>query len=145
MSKKELTNLDYQILDYIKIYIAQFGYAPSYEHIGAGVNLHSKSSVHSHIQKLLQAGEIETDHPGSPRAIRIKGAVVVMNTKDKDDKVSSRDNVREAASVQGGTEEAAAVQPERKELQTNSVSYSAEVDAHHREWLMGRFMGGTIS
>lgn len=70
MSK--LNYRDYEILDFIKSYISRYGYAPSYEEIGEGVELYSKSSVYSHIKKLIANGAIETDHPGSPRAIRIK-------------------------------------------------------------------------
>lgn len=69
---KELTERDREVLDFIKSYIAKYGYAPSYNEIGEGVKLYSKSSVCSHVQKLLDLGEIETDHPGSPRAIRVK-------------------------------------------------------------------------
>lgn len=75
MNKPRLTHWDYKILDFIKSYIAQHGYPPSYGEIGDGVGLYSKSSVHSHIQKLIQLGELETDHPGSPRAIRMKETV----------------------------------------------------------------------
>ena len=70
---KKLTERDREVLDFIKSYIAEYGYAPSYDEIGEGVKMRSKSSVCSHVQKLLYLGEIETDHPGSPRAIRIKG------------------------------------------------------------------------
>lgn len=69
---KRLTNIDRKILDFIKSYIAQYGYSPSYGEIGEGVELYSKSSVHRHVQKLIYLGELETDHPGSPRAIRLK-------------------------------------------------------------------------
>lgn len=72
---KQLTNIDHKILDFIKSYITQYGYPPSYGEIGEGVKLYSKSSVHSHIQKLIYLGELEIDHPGSPRAIRLKQSV----------------------------------------------------------------------
>ena len=70
---KKLTNRDQEILDFIKTYIAKHGYAPTYDEIGEGVGLYSKSSVYDHMQKLFDLGELETDHPGSPRAIRVKG------------------------------------------------------------------------
>ena len=72
MSKSKLTKRDLEILDFIKSYIAQYGYAPSYREIGEGVNMRSNSTVYSHVQKLLMFGEIESDHPGAPRAIRLK-------------------------------------------------------------------------
>ena len=72
MSKSKLTKRDLDILEFIKSYITQHGYAPSYKEIGEGVKLKSKCTVYSHVQKLIAFGEIETDHPGSPRAIRLK-------------------------------------------------------------------------
>lgn len=72
MSKGKLTKRDLEILDFIKSYIDQHGYAPSYKEIGEGVKLSSQSSVYCHVQKLIAFGEIETDHPGAPRAIRLK-------------------------------------------------------------------------
>ena len=67
----KLTGIDNKILEFIKTYISKHGYAPTYEEIGSGVELYSKSSVHSHIKKLLDAGKIATDHPGAPRAFRL--------------------------------------------------------------------------
>lgn len=67
-----LTDRDYAILRFIREYSEKHGYAPTYDEIGEEVKLYSKSSVRNHIQKLLKFGKIETDHPGSPRAIRIK-------------------------------------------------------------------------
>lgn len=75
MNEPKFNYGDKRILAFIKAYIAQHGYPPSYSEIGDGVGLYSKSSVHSHIQKLIQLGELETDHPGSPRAIRLKETV----------------------------------------------------------------------
>lgn len=82
MSKSKLTKRDLEILDFIKSYIDQYGYPPSYEEIGEGVELYSKSSVWSHVQKLIKFGEIETDHPGAPRAIRLKKVVELPETAD---------------------------------------------------------------
>lgn len=67
-----LTDKDWEVLGYIQSYIGDHGYAPTYEEIGEAVRLQSRSTVRSHIQKLLELGKIETDHPGSSRAIRIK-------------------------------------------------------------------------
>lgn len=44
MTKKE------EIYNYIKSYIAEHGYAPSYREIGTAVNLKSTSSVYAHMQ-----------------------------------------------------------------------------------------------
>ena len=69
---KKLTIRDNEILEFIRNYIKEHGYAPTYDEIGAGVQLYSKSSVYEHVKKLIYLGEIETDHPGSPRTIRLK-------------------------------------------------------------------------
>lgn len=72
---KYLTDIDHKILDFIRSYIDQYGYPPSYKEIGEGVELYSKASVHSHVHKLIYLGELETDHLGSPRAIRLKKTI----------------------------------------------------------------------
>lgn len=74
MSQSKLTKRDLEVLDFIKSYIDKYGYAPSYREIGKGVEMYSASSVHDHVQKLFRFGELETDHPGAPRAIRLKKA-----------------------------------------------------------------------
>jgi repressor LexA len=62
------------ILQYIKEYISEHGYAPSRREICNGVGLKSTASVQRHLEKMLAAGQIETDADiGSPRAIRIPG------------------------------------------------------------------------
>lgn len=62
------------IYDYIVEYIKIHGYPPSVREIGAGVGLHSSSSVHAHLCRMMAAGILETDAElGSPRAIRVPG------------------------------------------------------------------------
>lgn len=62
------------VLNFIKEYIKEHGYAPTVREIGEGVGLKSTSSVHSHLRKLLALGLIETDAGfGCPRAIRVVG------------------------------------------------------------------------
>ena len=60
-----------EMLDFIVAYITEQGYPPTVREIGAGVNLKSTSSVHTHLIHMVDEGLIETD--GSPRAIRIPG------------------------------------------------------------------------
>lgn len=74
MSQSKLTKRDIEVLDFIKSYIDKYGYAPSYREIGEGVEMYSASSVYDHVQKLFRFGELETDHPGAPRAVRLKKA-----------------------------------------------------------------------
>lgn len=82
MSKSKITKQDLKVLDFIKSYIAQYGYPPSYREIGEGVNMYSNATVYYHIQKLIKFGEIETDHPGAPRAIRLKKEARMTETAD---------------------------------------------------------------
>lgn len=68
MAKKE------EIYNYIKTYIAEHGYAPSYREIGTAVGLKSTSSVFSHMQNLFAEGILRTEaEEGTPRAFRIAG------------------------------------------------------------------------
>lgn len=66
-----------KILEFIKVYIKKYGYSPSYEEIGEGVGLKSKSSVYTHIKKMLDIGMLETDAEDSPRALRVPGCKFV--------------------------------------------------------------------
>lgn len=62
------------ILRFIVHYIQEHGYSPSVSEIGEGVGLKSKSSVHSHIKKMLEDRTLETDHGiGTARTIRVPG------------------------------------------------------------------------
>lgn len=66
MTKKE------EIYNYIKSYIAEHGYAPSYREIGTAVNLKSTSSVYAHMQGLFAEGILRTEaEEGTPKAFRI--------------------------------------------------------------------------
>lgn len=63
-----------RIRDFIIQYVEKHGYSPTFEEIGIGVGLKSKSSVSSNIKKMLATGMIETDAEfGTPRAIRVPG------------------------------------------------------------------------
>lgn len=62
------------IVEAIKSYIQEHGYAPTVREIGEMVGLKSTSSVQSHLTRLFSEGKLETDAgPGSPRAIRVPG------------------------------------------------------------------------
>lgn len=61
-----------EVLVFIKNYMKEHGYAPSYREIGDGTNLKSSSSVHYYIQQLMYEGRLETDLDRVyPRAYRI--------------------------------------------------------------------------
>lgn len=56
---------------YIFSYIIKHRYAPTYEEILRNCKVHSKSTISMHIKKMLSLGLLESDAPGSPRALRI--------------------------------------------------------------------------
>lgn len=52
-------------------FIDEYGYAPSIREICDLTGYSSTCSVAFHVKELVNLGYLETDHPGSPRAIRI--------------------------------------------------------------------------
>lgn len=63
-----------KIKEAIILYMEQHGYAPTIREIGQMVGLSSTSSVHNHLIRMIDNGELETDDKvGSPRAIRVPG------------------------------------------------------------------------
>ena len=76
MSENKTTKCDKEakkkeILKYCKKYIDKHGYAPTVREIGAGVGLHSSSSVFHYMDQLYADGSIESEHKSSPRAFRL--------------------------------------------------------------------------
>jgi len=65
-----LTERQQQVLDYIKQTVNDRGYPPSVREIGDAVGLSSPSTVHSHLNSLVEAGMIKKD-ASKPRAIMI--------------------------------------------------------------------------
>lgn len=63
------------ILEVIKDYISNHGYPPTINEIGDMVGFKSKNTTWNRLQKMFDEGVLETDNPGSPRAIRIPGYV----------------------------------------------------------------------
>lgn len=53
-----LTRRQREILDYIREFIAERGYSPSLEEIGAHFGLSSVATVHKHVQHLLEKGVV---------------------------------------------------------------------------------------
>ena len=49
---------DSDVLEYIKIFMKENGYAPSIREIGKGMGLKSTSSVYAHYAKLVANGDI---------------------------------------------------------------------------------------
>lgn len=68
----QLSPRQQQVLDFLRETVADRGYPPSVREIGEAVGLSSPSTVHSHLNALVEAGMIRKD-PTKPRAIEILG------------------------------------------------------------------------
>lgn len=78
----ELTERQQQVLEYIRTTVAARGYPPSVREIGEAVGLNSPSTVHSHLNSLVEAGAIKRD-PTKPRALMIVDDHVPVETVDR--------------------------------------------------------------
>lgn len=83
MAAVELNSEDYAVLNYIKTYVEEHGYAPSIREICDGTGYKSSSTVHGHISNLIYAGLLETDHTNTPRALRIAGYKLVKEEENE--------------------------------------------------------------
>ena len=70
--KRDLTDRQRQILDFIKAEVRRVGFPPTVRDIGAAVGLSSSSTVHSHLAALEAKGLIRRD-PSKPRALEVTG------------------------------------------------------------------------
>ncbi len=68
--KRELTDRQRQILDFVRAEIHRRGFPPSVREIGEAVGLSSSSTVHSHLAALETKGFIRRD-PTKPRALEV--------------------------------------------------------------------------
>jgi len=68
--KRELSDRQRQILDFIRAEIHRRGYPPAVREIGKAVGLSSSSTVHSHLAALEEKGFIRRD-PSKPRALEV--------------------------------------------------------------------------
>lgn len=69
-TKEEGVKRRSRIMEYIKKYISEYGYSPSFREIGKAVGLASPSTVKTHMDTLKREGLV-TFNPTSPRTIRI--------------------------------------------------------------------------
>lgn len=77
-----LTERQQQVLDYIKETVEVRGYPPSVREIGEAVGLSSPSTVHSHLNSLVEAGAIRKD-PSKPRAIMVVDQTPSRSSDDR--------------------------------------------------------------
>jgi repressor LexA len=85
--KRDLTDRQREILDFIKAEMRRKGYPPTVRDIGQAVGLSSSSTVHSHLNALEAKGLIKRD-PSKPRALEVIG-------HDRETVVTSMRGVRE--------------------------------------------------
>ena len=76
VAKKTLTPRQKQVLDFIKNYISQNDYAPTYEEIGKAVKLSSTATIHNHIKALEKKGYIQKQK-------NVTRGLVVLSQKDE--------------------------------------------------------------
>lgn len=81
MSKREISDKQRQILEYIKTEILEKGYPPAVRDICQAVNLKSTSSVHAHLETLEKNGYIRRDQT-KPRAIEILDEDFNLNRRE---------------------------------------------------------------
>ncbi|MGC2324443.1 MAG: transcriptional repressor LexA [Terriglobales bacterium] len=57
-----ITKRQREIYDFIARFVAEHGYSPSFEEIGAGTNLSSLATVHKHVTNLERKGLLKRDY-----------------------------------------------------------------------------------
>ena len=71
------------IVEVIVEYIKKHGYPPSVREIGDSVGFQSTNTTWKRLQKMLKTGMIESDNPGTARAIRVPGYKLVKVDLDE--------------------------------------------------------------
>jgi repressor LexA len=72
MYMDDLTRRQKEVLEYLRTYIHQNGYAPCVRDICSALDLKSTSTAHAHLTKLEKKGYITRD-PAKPRTIMVLG------------------------------------------------------------------------
>lgn len=93
--KEHSAKIRQDIMEYMKQYIQQHGYPPSRKEIGECVGLRAKSSVKSHIDRMLADGMLETDAgAASSRALRVPGMQIVSREMTVLDRYMESERIR---------------------------------------------------
>ena len=71
-----------RVLAFISEYIGKHGYAPTMREIMGEAGYKSTASAKYAVEGLIKAGLLETDHPGSPRALRLSTKYIVQKQKE---------------------------------------------------------------
>tara|TARA_R100000742_G_C4232754_1_gene53971 strand:+ start:500 stop:706 length:207 start_codon:yes stop_codon:yes gene_type:complete len=65
-----MTKRQAELLQYIKNYINEHGYSPSYENMMKGLKLKSKSGIHRLVHALVKRNKLK-HHPYNARSIEV--------------------------------------------------------------------------
>ena len=76
-----LTKKQEQVLDYTKKFIADKGYPPTVREIGAGLQLNSPATIHSHLKNLMKKGYVNMDGSKN-RTLEVLVKNEYLNTDD---------------------------------------------------------------
>lgn len=82
LMRRDITQRQKQVLDFIEDHIATKGYPPTVREIGKGVNLSSSSTVHSHLKALEDAGLIKREAVLTRAIIPTRHKSLVSETDD---------------------------------------------------------------
>lgn len=66
-----LTRRQSQILDYIREYCDEYGYAPTLQEIGAQFGLSSVATVHKHVSQLVEKGYLRRERRNASRDLEV--------------------------------------------------------------------------
>ncbi|OGF31679.1 repressor LexA [Candidatus Falkowbacteria bacterium RIFOXYD2_FULL_35_9] len=66
-----------EILNFIKAFVQDNDYSPSYREIGEGLGLSSPATIHQHLQTLKSKGYLDID-PSSPRSLQMTSKVMKL-------------------------------------------------------------------
>jgi repressor LexA len=75
MTPDPLTPKQQTVLEFIRRFFAEWGYAPTIAEIGEGLGLSSSSTVHKHLKTLVEKGHIDT-LPKRSRGLSVKPQVI---------------------------------------------------------------------
>ncbi|MDR3052314.1 MAG: transcriptional repressor LexA [Coriobacteriales bacterium] len=85
MTKKELTNRQREILDYLRTATAKNGYPPSVREIGDAIGLSSSSTVHTHLHALENKGYIRRDSSAARALVILDPATIEESSSLSDE------------------------------------------------------------
>lgn len=80
---KGRTKIDGAVRNAIKEYIIEHGYSPSYTDLAAILGYSTADMVRKSVQGMLERGELESDHLGTPRTLRVPELTITEAKKEE--------------------------------------------------------------